>query len=139
MDHSFTGVMIQSQWLHILKAFCLHTRHEQHDTVGDAWMAITAEEFDAFHISQTYQYMSMGMQPSSSSMQVTILATSITSQLCVCDAVADFKKGVKLVRKVYHGRSEGKRRSVHMTDQIVSYRMLSRRNSMSMRCVRAYG
>ena len=47
-------------WICILKAYHLH-RDEQHNPIGDEWLMITTEEFDAFRVGPVYNLMSLGI------------------------------------------------------------------------------
>jgi hypothetical protein len=77
----------------ILKAYHLH-RVNQGDPIGDAWTSITAHQFDDYRISPEYNLSSMGLMTPSSSTPCSLSSTT-PSQSCVCDVVANFKKGIK--------------------------------------------
>jgi hypothetical protein len=62
-DSTGTDVPVPSfgkVWIRILKAYHLH-RDEQCNPIGDEWLMITAEEFDAFCVGPVYNLMSLGI------------------------------------------------------------------------------
>jgi hypothetical protein len=79
--------------LRILKAYHIH-RIDQGDPIGDAWISITAEQFDSYRISSEYNLFSMGMMSPTGTTRRSTTAAS-PSQSRTRDPVSDFKKGIK--------------------------------------------
>jgi hypothetical protein len=62
-DSTGTDVPVPSfgkVWICILKAYHLHW-DEQRNPIGDEWLMITTEEFDAFRVGPVYNLMSLGI------------------------------------------------------------------------------
>ena len=80
-------------YLRILKAYHAY-RHETGDPIGDAWTAITAEQFDEFRVAD-YNVLTMGSTSGYTTVHSTPTPTGPPATSRPRDPVADFKKGIK--------------------------------------------